>query len=74
MLPVDSREAMPTPGAPSPRAIAAVFAVPLAQRPETAGNADNGKVLRFPSRQSSGSHADHITYRVVRQPEERLPG
>src|SRR5260370_15588771 len=58
---------MPTLAIPSRHAVAEVSSALSAQMPGNAANAGSEKALRFPSIQSSESHAKHITYRIVRQ-------
>src|SRR3989442_5778504 len=58
---------MPGLAVPSQHAIAEVFSVPPARRPDTAANADSGKAPRFPSTRSFESPSQHITSHVVRQ-------
>jgi hypothetical protein len=58
---------MPGRAIPSPRATATVCAARPARRPGSAGNVDSETAPRFPSTQSSESHAKHNTSAVARQ-------
>src|SRR5260370_26240328 len=67
MPPVGFREATPERAIPWRHAIAEASAAPHAQTHGSAGNVDSGRAPRFPSKQSSESHANHTTYNVIRQ-------
>ena len=67
MLATDFRAAKPKRAAQLSREVGAIFARRPARWNQTACYGDNGKVLQFPWSQSSESHAQCTTPRVIRQ-------
>lgn len=67
MLPTDFQAAKPKRAAPSQREVGAISARRPARWKGTACCGDNERAPQFPSSQSSESHAQNTTPRVIRQ-------